>query len=188
LDNTVRSTKRTCLATARSIAPKELYPLDAAETYKEVSNSWPFEHRHEDRTWDVIPMPNLVIAHVNELGSNQPALMTFTHRHGRLVRDLEIPGVPPDEDDNEEQQLPALIDNAIEIPGVDVDGMKNPAPKNVEINDDLNNLEADQPLVEVETVEEEGVPVLQAPAPVLQAPAPASVKSTEPTRELRRST
>ena len=61
---------------------------------------------------------------------------------------------------------------------------QNPAPQNVEINDDLDNLEADQPLVEVETVEEEGVPVLQAPAPVLQAPAPASVDPTEPIREI----
>ena len=121
------------------------------------------------RTWDVIPMPDLVIALVNELGSNQQLLMTFTDRHGRLVGDLEIPGVPPDEDDDEEQQLPAMIDNAIKIPGVDVDGLENPAPQNVEMINDLDNLEADQPLVEVETVEEEGVPVLQAPAPLLQA-------------------
>jgi hypothetical protein len=142
------------------------------------------------RTWDVIPMPDLGIARVNELGSNQLAIMTFTDHHGRPVGDLEISGVPPDGDDDEEQQeLPALIDNAIKIPGVDVDGLENPAPQNVEINDDINNLEADQPLVEVETVkEEEGVPVLQAPAPVLQAPAPTSVEPTKPTRELRRST
>ena len=147
------------------------------------------------RTWDVIPMPDLVIARVNELGSNQPALMTFTDRHGRLVGDLEIPGVPPDDDDelpalidNDDDELPALIDDAIEIPGVDVDGLENPAPQNVEMINDLDNLEADPPLVEVETVEEEGVPVLQAPAPVLQAPAPASVEPTEPPREPRRST
>jgi hypothetical protein len=49
--------------------------------------------------------------------------MTFTDRHGRLIRDIEIPGV----DSNEEQEdhLPGVapvIDDDIEIPGVDVVG------------------------------------------------------------------
>ena len=86
------------------------------------------------RSWDVIPMPDLVIARVTELGSKQPVLMTFTDHHGRLVGDLEIPGVPPDDDDEEQQQLP-MIEDAIDIPGVNVDRMENPAPQNIEIND-----------------------------------------------------
>jgi hypothetical protein len=44
------------------------------------------------RNWNVIPMPDLVITRVNVLGSEQPELLTFTDRHGRLVGDVEIPG------------------------------------------------------------------------------------------------
>jgi hypothetical protein len=53
-------------------------------------------------SWDVIPMPDVVINCVNELGKDQPSLVTFTDRHGRLIGDIEIPGVDSteDEDDN----------------------------------------------------------------------------------------
>jgi hypothetical protein len=34
-------------------------------------------------SWDVIPMPDVVIARVNALGSDQPRQITFTDRHGR---------------------------------------------------------------------------------------------------------
>jgi hypothetical protein len=37
------------------------------------------------RRWDVIPMPDVVIARGNALGSDQPRQMTFTDRHGRLI-------------------------------------------------------------------------------------------------------
>jgi hypothetical protein len=36
------------------------------------------------RSWDVIPMPDLVIDRVNALGRDQPQHMTFTDRHGVL--------------------------------------------------------------------------------------------------------
>jgi hypothetical protein len=91
------------------------------------------------RSWDVIPMPDVVIARVNALGSDQPCQMTFTDRHGRLIGDIEIPGVDSDED--QEDQFPGVapvIDDDIEIPGVDVAGPEAldeaPAPQ-VEIND-----------------------------------------------------
>jgi hypothetical protein len=42
------------------------------------------------RSWDVIPMPDIAIARGNALGSDQPRQMTFTDRHGRLIRDIEI--------------------------------------------------------------------------------------------------
>jgi hypothetical protein len=48
------------------------------------------------RSWDVIPMPDVVIAQVNALGSDQPHQMTFTDRHERLIRDIEVPGVDSD--------------------------------------------------------------------------------------------
>jgi hypothetical protein len=45
------------------------------------------------RSWDVIPLTDVVINRVNELGKYQPHLMTFTYCHGRLIGDMEIPGV-----------------------------------------------------------------------------------------------
>jgi hypothetical protein len=45
------------------------------------------------RSWDVISIPDVVITRVNALGSDQPRQMTFTDRHGRLIGDIEIPGV-----------------------------------------------------------------------------------------------
>jgi hypothetical protein len=75
------------------------------------------------RSWDVIPMPDVVINHVNELGKYQPSLMTFTDRHGCLIGDIEVPGVDSTEDeDNYFPGVAPLIVDAIEIPGVDVAG------------------------------------------------------------------
>jgi hypothetical protein len=48
-------------------------------------------------SWDVIPMPDLVIDRVNALGRDQPQHMTFTDRHGRFIGDVEIPGVDDQE-------------------------------------------------------------------------------------------
>jgi hypothetical protein len=48
------------------------------------------------RNWDVIPMPELVIARVNTLGEDQPEMFTFTDRHGRPIGDSEAPSVPED--------------------------------------------------------------------------------------------
>jgi hypothetical protein len=75
------------------------------------------------RSWDVIPLPDVVINRVNEVGKDQPRLMTFTDRHGRLIGDMEIPGVDSteDEDDYFPGVAPVIAD-AIEIPGVDVAG------------------------------------------------------------------
>jgi hypothetical protein len=91
------------------------------------------------RSWDVIPMPDVVIARVNVLGSDQPCQMTFTDRHGHLIGDIAIPGV--DSDKEQEDHFPGLapvIDDDIENPGVDVAGPESldeaPAPQ-VEIND-----------------------------------------------------
>jgi hypothetical protein len=90
-------------------------------------------------SWGVIPMPDVVIAQVNALGSDQPRQMTFTDIHGHLIRDIEIPGV----DSHEEQEdtfpgMAPVIDDDIEIPGVDVAGPEaldeSTAPQ-IEIND-----------------------------------------------------
>jgi hypothetical protein len=46
------------------------------------------------RSWDVIPMPDTVIACVNMLGSNQPEQLVFTDRHGRLIGDTDDANIP----------------------------------------------------------------------------------------------
>jgi hypothetical protein len=90
-------------------------------------------------SWDVIPMTDVVIARVNALGSDQPRQMTFTDRHGGLIGNIEIPRV--DSDEEQEDHFPGVapvIDDDIEIPGVEVAGPEAsdevPAPQ-VEIND-----------------------------------------------------
>jgi hypothetical protein len=75
------------------------------------------------RSWDAIPMPDLVIDRVNTLCRDQPQQMTFTDRHGCLIGDVEIPGVDAKEDDDD--HLPGVvpvITEDIEITGVDVEG------------------------------------------------------------------
>jgi hypothetical protein len=70
-------------------------------------------------------MPDLLIARVNALGSDQPHQMTFTDRHGRLIRDIEIPGVDANEDDDGHLPgvVPVIADDSY-TPGVDVEGSK----------------------------------------------------------------
>jgi hypothetical protein len=91
------------------------------------------------RTWDVIPMPDVVIDRVNALGRDKTQQMTFIYRHGCLIRDIEIPRV--DADDADDDPLPGVVPviaDDIEIPGVDVEGTENhsavPAPQE-EIDD-----------------------------------------------------
>ena len=46
------------------------------------------------RTWDMISMPDTVIARVNTLGGDQPKQMIFTDRHGRLIGNNDIHAIP----------------------------------------------------------------------------------------------
>jgi hypothetical protein len=119
------------------------------------------------RSRDVIPLPDVVINRVNELGKYQPRLMTFMDRHGRLIVDMEIPGVDSteDEDDYFPGVTPVIAD-AIEIPGVDVAGPEAldevPAPQ-VEIYDP-DNIPHDDP-APIEVVPAQAVLVLAPVAP-----------------------
>lgn len=123
------------------------------------------------RQWDVIPMPDLVIARVNALGKDEPELLTFTDRHGRLVGDADTTGVSDDSEPVDVNvEFPGVITDNIEIPGVDgADGSEDPAPQ-IEIHgDDLEIPVLVEPtLVEpilVETVQEE---TAQHVAPVIE--------------------
>ena len=69
------------------------------------------------RSWYVIPIPDIVIDHVNTLRTGQSEMMTYTDRHGRLIGDIEIPGV--DADDDNDTDTASMFDDDIELPGVD---------------------------------------------------------------------
>jgi hypothetical protein len=112
-------------------------------------------------------MPDVVINRVNELGKDQPRLMTFTDRHGRLIGDMKIPGVDSieDEDDYFPGVAPVIADD-IKIPGVDVAGPETldevPAPQ-VEIYDP-DDIPHDDP-APIAVVPAQVVPVLAPVTP-----------------------
>jgi hypothetical protein len=91
------------------------------------------------RSWDVIPIPDLMIDRVNALGRDQPQHVTFTDRHGRLIGDVEISGVDDkEEDDYHIPGVVPVISYDIKITGVYVEGTETQdavlAPQ-VEIDD-----------------------------------------------------
>jgi hypothetical protein len=104
--------------------------------------------------------------------------MTFTHRHGRLIGDVEIPGVN-DQEEDDDHLLVLVIADDIEITGVDVEGTKTQdavlGPQ-VEI-DDLDVHHADPAPIEVAPTQEEPRP--EKPALIaLLAQAPELCRST----------
>jgi hypothetical protein len=131
-------------------------------------------------SWDVIPMPDLVIDRVNALCRDQPQHTTFTDRHRRLIGDVEVPGVEDQkEDDDHPPGVVPVITDDIEITGVDVEGTETQdavlAPQ-VEI-DDLDIHHSNPAPIEVEPTQEE--PRTETPAPVaLPAQAPELRRST----------
>jgi hypothetical protein len=65
--------------------------------------------RPTQRSWDAIPMPDMVIAHVNALGIDKPKQLIFTNQRGCLIEDVEIPGVMDfEEDDDDNAEMPIL--------------------------------------------------------------------------------
>ena len=121
-------------------------------------------------------MPDTVIARVNALGADQPEDLVFTDRQGHPIGDVEIPGVPNDDDDEvviEDVPPPVMdalepdpIDTDVKLPGVDPVGTQDPPI--VTTNDDLDVAAPypalnDPPLIE--TVEENDVPDPPDPAP-----------------------
>ena len=151
------------------------------------------------RSWDIIPMPDTVIARVNALGHDQPEQLVFTDRKGRPIGDIQIAGVPPDDgDDADDDQLPGVdadneeapvFDDDVELPGVDMDG--NEDPPVVQIDDLDDPYENPAPIIQeqappdvvVETVDE-----AEAMEPAEPAVEPAVVPDVPEAAAPRRST
>jgi hypothetical protein len=92
------------------------------------------------RSWDVNPMPDTVIARVNALGTDQPEQLIFTNRRGRLIGDVEIPGVMDFEEEEDDDAVMPVLDpvgvNGVELPGADVAGQ---TPQTVETTQSTSN-------------------------------------------------
>jgi hypothetical protein len=124
-------------------------------------------------------MPDMVIARMNALGTDQPEQIIFTDRRGRPMGDVEIPGVMDFEEEDDDDAVMPVLDpvgiDGVELPGVDIAGQ---APQTVEI-DDLDIPQPDPPLIE--TVEEPTVPLMEQDEPT-------QVAQPMQTAGLRRST
>ena len=93
-------------------------------------------------------MPDTVISRVKTIGRYEPKLLTFTDRHGCLIRNVETPGVGADSDEGEveflevdakqEEEETEMLDIDTEVneklPGVDMEGQETP-PQVVDIYD-----------------------------------------------------
>ena len=55
--------------------------------------------------WDTIPIPSSVIARVNRLGKDQPELLIFTDKKGRLIGEAEPTGVDGAEQTSQDNKL-----------------------------------------------------------------------------------
>jgi hypothetical protein len=101
------------------------------------------------QSWDVIPMPDTVIACVYALGNDQLEQLIFTNQCGCLIRDVEIPKVMDFEEENDDDAEMPVLDTvgigSVKLQGVDVAGQ---APQTVEI-DDLDILQPDPPLIKI---------------------------------------
>ena len=122
------------------------------------------------RIWDVIPIPDIVIDRVNTLGISQTEILTYIDRHSRLIGDIEITGVDPN--DKNDTDTASVFDDNIELTGVDAGKIK--APQQVEIYD--LDIPGNPDPIQVETVEEEAVEYqassVQAPEAVQAKPIP----------------
>ena len=103
------------------------------------------------RTWDEIPMPEMVIERVETLGKDQLELFAFTDRQGRVIGDVELPGVNWDEN-KESQDSPAHESVDREIG--DLDDLEPNDPRNDQTLDttpDEHQQEQQVPLIEEDT-------------------------------------
>ena len=84
--------------------------------------------------WDPIPMTSSVIARVNRLGKDQPELLLFTDRKGRLVGETEPTGVDGADQPGQDEDLEDDV-------GLDDEGSENEEDltKEIEIADQVQS-------------------------------------------------
>jgi hypothetical protein len=104
------------------------------------------------RTWDIIPMPQLVIDRVNKLGKDQPKQFVFTDRKGRLIGDIELPSSDEHDDiiDDDHEEIPGVDWGANETPQVETNDPDIPVIEDPQIEMDIlpdDNQEVEPPLV-----------------------------------------
>jgi hypothetical protein len=91
------------------------------------------------RSWNVIPMPQTVIDHVNTMAVNQPRLLTFLDRNR-----LEIMDETDTTEHDHGYEIPGVVGNDAHIPGVDKevaieDTTIDTAVDNFEPENDMSN-------------------------------------------------
>jgi hypothetical protein len=73
------------------------------------------------RSWNINPMPNTVIARINMLGEGQPKILIFHNRGGCKIGDMDE-NVLPKTEQQVDFNIPGVIGDLVEIPGVDMGG------------------------------------------------------------------
>jgi hypothetical protein len=104
------------------------------------------------RTWDIIPMPQLVIDRVNQLSKDQPEQFVFTDRKGRLIGDIKLPSSDEHDDrnDDDHEEIPGVDRGVNETPQVETNDPDTPVTDNPQIKVDIlpnDNQEVEPPLV-----------------------------------------
>ena len=115
-------------------------------------------------SWDELPMTDTVIDRVNELGKDQPEILVFRDRKGRVIGDVETPGVDGDDTPQNDMEAqdelvqPELMDP--EIDSDDPDYLEEPENYDDEVVD-----ETTEPEDEPEVVEPADEPMDPEPSP-----------------------
>jgi hypothetical protein len=139
------------------------------------------------RSWNIIPMPNTVIAWINTLGEGQPKLLIFHDCGGRKIGDMDKNALPK-MGQEVDYDIPGVIGDLVKIPGVDMGG-DDVTPKldyDPELDYDLNFT---PPQDEQQTHNQEPittVPTANTSDPVISAPTPVAVLPPEGQRRLTR--
>jgi len=151
------------------------------------------------RSWTVLPTPQSVINRVNELAADQPRLITFADRHGNDIADDGDVEINPPETPHE---IPGVIGDAAQIPGVEMEMEAEQTNDEKNINDPTTTPipppiaeDAAEHLIETnddgpnfEPTRDDSTPVETAVQQTPTATAPISGTTASTTAGTRRST
>ena len=112
------------------------------------------------RSWDRLPMPDTVIARVNEIGKGEPEQLTFTDRKGRPIGDVELTGV----DSGEAPQSDVIQNDDPTVYEADLDP--------IDPQDDEPIEDSDQTIIEPIGTDDFEQPRIEDPPPIQPAVEP----------------